>query len=674
MTAIIPAFDTTYRDYTTEGVPSSGDHEPEKSDIRQLGRVIDGVVAQVQAALATGTVAALIGNRVYATAAALNADLAPADGSFALVYADATRANNDLWRKNGAAGAGNWTNTGIFLGNVEAAVASMQAAANDARGARTLLEKIYGLPLALPQNSNPNSLAFAATSRAAPADGETYEVVILSTNTGATAINAGGVQMNILNPGTASVMAAGQLVAGTIIALQRNNQFGASFLVGSRALVFPGVATAATAANTQAALEALIGFPAANPSGSVNSLVVSGAAPADGAVFTAYIVATNTGAATLNRGGTVRRITDNPGTGADIGAGVLQAGTLRTFQYSAGGGVYVTTNPRVPTFNATPPVPFPVGAQDSDLANKPWGNVTNNGAGSVIEAIAANLVVIGSSNANANYVGDGFRPDQMITAALNDLYVGDGINFVADLQAQPGAPTSTGAGQLQASAVFMAGKAKWVFPYYWMNDCRTIFYHDNGGVQSQFNALIALIDYIRSKGAEPVLQTGFHPDPRANPGAAGVKALDPFFFSDAAAYPTGGSGRSMVYPVAKATPVSPTTDMVPAATVADFMVSRDWSGGGVARTGYKRIWHWNRTVREIAAAKGCALIDNEVSTMRLCNETVPDLSAGLNAFYNINDPLHALNLMYSQGIKPAILQWARHAAEGRSDRRVFTGV
>lgn len=59
-------------------------------------------------AISTGTVAAAVGDRLYATQAALFADLAPADDLFALVFADADYAKNGLYQKNGASTAGSW--------------------------------------------------------------------------------------------------------------------------------------------------------------------------------------------------------------------------------------------------------------------------------------------------------------------------------------------------------------------------------------------------------------------------------------------------------------------------------------------------------------------------------------------------------------------------------------
>lgn len=72
--------------------------------VRALGPTIEEAIAN---ALGNVSVA-------KSTKALLDADLAWAAGSTALVYADATAANNDLYVKSGGSGSGSWTNTGFF--------------------------------------------------------------------------------------------------------------------------------------------------------------------------------------------------------------------------------------------------------------------------------------------------------------------------------------------------------------------------------------------------------------------------------------------------------------------------------------------------------------------------------------------------------------------------------
>lgn len=102
MGIIADQFAAAWRDYVTAGVPSSGEHEPVKSEIRDIGPVIEAAIG----AGVLGTVGV-----AYATRAELDADLAHDPDTTGLVYADPVDANNDLYVKTGASGAGAWTLT-----------------------------------------------------------------------------------------------------------------------------------------------------------------------------------------------------------------------------------------------------------------------------------------------------------------------------------------------------------------------------------------------------------------------------------------------------------------------------------------------------------------------------------------------------------------------------------
>lgn len=84
----------------------------------------------VSDALAVGTISDLVGTRIYASKALLEADLVPADNEYALVVGDATAANNDLYQKNGATTTGSWDGP---LGFFAAASAEAQASAERAK-------------------------------------------------------------------------------------------------------------------------------------------------------------------------------------------------------------------------------------------------------------------------------------------------------------------------------------------------------------------------------------------------------------------------------------------------------------------------------------------------------------------------------------------------------------
>lgn len=89
---------TVWRDFATAGIPASGANNPKKSKIREWGSYIESL-----------TQAANYGNTVwFATKSALDGDLAHDAGTPAIVYADTTAANNGIYIKAGASGAGSW--------------------------------------------------------------------------------------------------------------------------------------------------------------------------------------------------------------------------------------------------------------------------------------------------------------------------------------------------------------------------------------------------------------------------------------------------------------------------------------------------------------------------------------------------------------------------------------
>lgn len=135
-----------FRDFETDGVSSSGAHDVVKSEVRAIGPLIE-------AAIANAALGALV-DVTKDTKANLDADLAHAANTIALVYADATDANNDLYIKSGASGSGDWTNTGALHAALdgyvladrlaaEAAAASAEALASDASANADAAESYY---------------------------------------------------------------------------------------------------------------------------------------------------------------------------------------------------------------------------------------------------------------------------------------------------------------------------------------------------------------------------------------------------------------------------------------------------------------------------------------------------------------------------------------------------
>lgn len=91
--------ETIFRDFTTDGIPASGGHEPRKVEIREWGTWLEGFANAVGAN----------GGLVYATKALLDADLAHPANTSAWVIGDSTAANNGIYRKSSGSGSGSWT-------------------------------------------------------------------------------------------------------------------------------------------------------------------------------------------------------------------------------------------------------------------------------------------------------------------------------------------------------------------------------------------------------------------------------------------------------------------------------------------------------------------------------------------------------------------------------------
>ncbi len=78
---------------------STNPYEPDKNQIRSWGTWVEGII----------TAFTSNGGLIYSSKAALDADLAHAANSMAWVIGDATTANNGVYGKVGASGAGSWT-------------------------------------------------------------------------------------------------------------------------------------------------------------------------------------------------------------------------------------------------------------------------------------------------------------------------------------------------------------------------------------------------------------------------------------------------------------------------------------------------------------------------------------------------------------------------------------
>lgn len=142
-----------WRDFNVAGVPASGVLKPSKRDVRAWGAYLESLLNGSPAGLA------------YATLAALGADLAHDPNTTAIVYGDSTAANNGLYIKSGASGAGSWSRIDDLPGAV--------------------------VPLTVTGGTADAIIATASESPTTPAK-KLYILVPTAANTGATTIAVNG--------------------------------------------------------------------------------------------------------------------------------------------------------------------------------------------------------------------------------------------------------------------------------------------------------------------------------------------------------------------------------------------------------------------------------------------------------------------------------------------------
>jgi hypothetical protein len=96
----VPVAADVWRKNEIPTIPASGAHQPVKEEIVAWGTFMESLIGGGAAGLA------------FATLGALNSDLVHAANTSAIVYGDATPANNGLYVKAGASGTGSWTRFG----------------------------------------------------------------------------------------------------------------------------------------------------------------------------------------------------------------------------------------------------------------------------------------------------------------------------------------------------------------------------------------------------------------------------------------------------------------------------------------------------------------------------------------------------------------------------------
>lgn len=139
-----------WADFNTEGVPGSGDKEPNKVEIRAWGSMLEA-----------GMLGSSAGSAVFGMRATMDANLSYPANTMAWVVADPIPANNGIYRKDMGLGLGGWTrladlpyefikatNSGAGTANAIIASTSLPIPENDA-------EALIALPIFVTNTASP---------------------------------------------------------------------------------------------------------------------------------------------------------------------------------------------------------------------------------------------------------------------------------------------------------------------------------------------------------------------------------------------------------------------------------------------------------------------------------------------------------------------------------------
>lgn len=173
--------ETIFRDFVSDGVPSSGANMPKKVEIREWGTYIEQLHAAAQAG----------GGVVFQTKAAMT--LGYAANQIAWVVADPIAASNGIYQKQGGSGSGSWT-------RVADLPYSFIRASNSGAGAANAIVATTGIPLP------------------AASYGALILMNVASANSGPVTLAINGAAAKPLVTISGNALAAGYLLAGMLVA------------------------------------------------------------------------------------------------------------------------------------------------------------------------------------------------------------------------------------------------------------------------------------------------------------------------------------------------------------------------------------------------------------------------------------------------------------------------
>lgn len=301
----------------------------------------------------------------------------------------------------------------------------------DAVSAMLGLRAISGIVPAEPVDGNPNVLD--ASAIVGPlVDGQQFDVLAITSNTGNTVITAGGETRAVIEQSGAQI-APNRFAPGYVYKLGRSA--GGSFTIDG---VTPlAIAPAGLAARDEVTnelrkfIEGLLGAPIAfAKGGNVNEFYTIGqpTPAANNDPFKVYATATNTGEAFLTIGD--RRLRLTGGGAGDTPPGLMSKGKISTGVYSAGGGAYLVLNVTNPKSGAQ--FTDPLKLFRSAITDFPGGTLSQDGNGNIVatpKVVYFACVGPSTSSEDPNRAGGclpGTSPASMLVAAVADAF-GPGV-------------------------------------------------------------------------------------------------------------------------------------------------------------------------------------------------------------------------------------------------------
>jgi len=615
--------DHVYRDFTTDGVQSSGKHEPTKRQLRDLFGTVDAAVYAAQA-----------GITAVADLTARNAFFAEPANQGKLVYVN----NNN--------GAADDPANGVY----EYVGGQPRIAEGFYRGFDAVVRDSGPHLCTAVQGDSVNHFVITLPEEVSLSEGALYRFPAPATPTGPITIVVVGVNSfayQYLNG--APVGSEAKITSGCHVTVRYQ---------GDPSYVFrfhTTEAEVARVAQANATAPVVLNPEEVEVDGdTVNLLIPGQTGPVRGqtVVFQLGDISMPGGARISVNGSQPLTLLQGPN--AEIAVGQIPGYTWMhiTFRGNVGNNwALVATGAAMVTSNHA--VDF--AAKLPALRDAPWGSV---GPDNVVTPIPCTITDCGSSlatddPAKAGGAPTGYAPVDVLCAKAAAAWPMGGISFVADKQAIGGQTFNQFAAQLANSDTYTEGNSFAVLVIGGMNDFQIGNYNAGQSYSGARDALIALIESNVQKGTKTLLCTSPHPNTA---------------IYDYAYFYTANPDIPQYWPRPVDPPVSPTTGQFPPA--ADSKGLRDMTGGGTPSEYDLRFWHGNKMMRDVARLypDDVILLDAEWAWFRFGVEV-----HGVAALFAPGQDAHPNTLGHQVSFGRVFDPFVRDFAAGNLLRRYYRG-